>query len=184
MNNTTTSSKKAWRVPLIIAAILLAAILLSPTAAQAQKILKNDSVRAGQIIDNDVFLTGDNTRVEGTVNGDVFVFGKDLLIEGDVNGSVFAISDKIQLEGKVSNNLYAITGSYRQKSETKIERSLYFLGLSLVLEKDSIIGRDVNAISLSAGLRGDIGRDTNATVGLFELYRLLDWTLDNPNKPV
>ncbi len=175
------SPKKAWRVPLIIAAILIAAILLSPTIAQAQKILKTDSVRAGQIIDNDVFLTGDNTRVEGTVNGDVFVFGKGLLIEGDVNGSVFAISDKVQLDGSISNNLYAISGSYNQKSETEIERSLYFLGLSLVLEKDSIIGRDLNAVTLSAGLRGDIARDTNATVGLFELFRLLK---ENVNKTI
>jgi len=167
------SSKKAWRVPLIIAAILFAAILLSPTVAQAQKILKTDSVHAGEIINNDVFLTGESTRVEGTVNGDVFVFGKDLLIEGDVNGSVFAISDKVQLEGSISNNLYALSGSYNQKSETEIERSLYFLGLSLVLEKDSIIGRDLNALTLSAGLHGDIARDTNATVGIFELFRLL-----------
>ncbi len=174
MSNTKETPKKAWRVRTSIAAIILiAAIVLFPTSAQAEKIIKTNAVQAGTTINNDVFLTGENPLVEGTINGDVFVLGKNLTIKGEVNGSVVAIADKVKLEGKISGNLYALTAGYVQKSEAEIERSLYLLGLSLILEKDASIGRDLNTVTLSAGLRGDIGRDTNATVGLFELFRLL-----------
>ncbi|HIE25162.1 MAG TPA: hypothetical protein EYP74_04095 [Anaerolineales bacterium] len=179
MNNVKTLPKKIWRVSFIIAAMLsLAAILLSPASAQAKKIIKTNLVQVGKTIENDVFLTGENPLIEGTVNGDVFVFGSNLTIKGDVNGSVIAIAEKINLEGNISGNLYALTsGGYTQKTNAQIERSLYLFGLSLLLEKDAKIGRDLNALTLSAGLRGEIGRDTNATVGLFELLRLLNENL-------
>lgn len=179
MNNVKTLPKKNWRVSFIIAAMLsLAAILLSPASAQAKKIIKTNLVQVGKTIENDVFLTGENPLIEGTVNGDVFVFGSNLTIKGDVNGSVIAIAEKINLEGNISGNLYALTsGGYTKKTNAQIERSLYLFGLSLLLEKDAKIGRDLNALTLSAGLRGEIGRDTNATVGLFELLRLLNENL-------
>ena len=174
MNNAKKSHKTTWRVRTIIAAIVsIAAMMVFPASAQAGKIIKTNTVQAGKTINNDVFLTGENPIVEGIINGDVFVFGSNLNIKGEVNGSVFAIAKKINLEGNISGNFYALSSGYIQKSGAQIERSLYLSGLSLLLEKDAKIGRDLNALTLSAGLRGDIARDTNATVGFFELLRLL-----------
>jgi hypothetical protein len=163
-----------WRARVIITAIILIAVmLLFPPSAQAGKILHINTVQAGRVIENDVFLTGKNPLVEGTVNGNVFVFGSDVEIKGDVNGSLFIIAEKVSLEGEVSGNVYVLSAGFIQKAESQIGRSLYMLGTSLILEKDSSIVRDLNATTLSAGLRGEIGRDTKATVGFFELLRLL-----------
>jgi len=174
MNNAEESPKRGWHVRAIItAAILVAVMLFFPTAAQAGKMLHTNAIQAGRTIENDVFLTGENPLVEGTVNGDVFVFGSDVEIKGDVNGSLFIIAKKVLLEGDVSGNVFVLSGGIVQKSESQIGRSLYAYGASLILEKDSSVARDLNAITLSAGLRGEIGRDTKATVGLFELLRIL-----------
>lgn len=164
----------AWSARVIITAIILIAVmLLFPPSAQAGKILHINTVQAGRVIENDVFLTGKNPLIEGTVNGNVFVFGSDVEIKGDVNGSLFIIAEKVSLEGEVSGNVYVLSAGFIQKAESQIGRSLYMLGTSLILEKDSSIVRDLNATTLSAGLRGEIGRDTKATVGFFELLRLL-----------
>lgn len=174
MSSAKKSPKMAWRTRLIITAIILIAVMMFfPASAQAGKILRTNTVQAGRVIENDVFLTGKNPLIEGTVNGDVFIFGADAIIKGDVNGSILVIAEKVSIEGDISGNVYVLSAGFIQKAESQIERSLYILSTSLILEKDSSIARDLNATTLSAGLRGEVGRDTKATVGFFELLRLL-----------
>ena len=168
------STRVVWRLRTVIAAvILIAVIFVFPASVQAGKVYHASAIQAGQVIENDVFLTGQAPVIDGIVNGDVFVFGTDVTISGEVNGSVFVVAQNITLPGQVSGNLYAAAVELTQTAQGQIGRSLYALVLSLVTEPESSIGRDLTTVALSASLRGQTEQDTNAIIGPWELFKIL-----------
>jgi len=163
-----------WHIRTFIAVIgMVAVMVLFPASAQAGEILRAGGIPAGQVIENDVFLTGQQPVVDGTVNGDVFIVGADATISGEVNGSVFVLAETLNLPGSVNGNLYATAVELTQPAEGEIGRNLYALVLSLVTETESSIGRDLTTVAMSASLRGQTERNTTAIIGPWELFKIL-----------
>jgi len=163
-----------WRVRALVTAIsMVAVILLFPTPVQAGKIYRASAIPAGQVIDNDVFLTGQQPVIDGTVNGDVFIVGSNVTINGEVSGSVFVLAETLNVSGQINGNLYAAAVELTQPAGGQIGRSLYALVLSLVTEPESSIGRDLTAVAMSTRMQGQTERNTTAIIGPWELFKIL-----------
>jgi len=174
LKNADGSTQMTWHIRTFIAVIgMVAVMVLFPASAQAGEILRAGGIPAGQVIENDVFLTGQQPVVDGTVNGDVFIVGADATISGEVNGSVFVLAETLNLPGSVNGNLYATAVELTQPAEGEIGRNLYALVLSLVTETESSIGRDLTTVAMSASLRGQTERNTTAIIGPWELFKIL-----------
>ena len=148
-------------------------ILISTQSARAQGIIYGETVAANEIVERDILLNGDDIVLDGIVDGDVLAVGKNVTINGAVNGSLVALAENVIINGEVEGSAYVAALTLELKSTGSVGRSLYFLGASLTTERDSQVGRDLVAISLGARLAGDVGRNTNALVGLLELVKLI-----------
>jgi len=163
-----------WRIRALITAIsMVAVLLLFPMPVRAGKVYRANAIPAGQVIENDVFLTGQQPVIDGAVNGDVFIVGSDATISGEVNGSVFVVAENLSLPGQINGNLYAVAVELTQPTEGQIGRSLYALVVSLITEPASNIGRNLTTVAMSASLRGETERDTLAIIGPWELFKIL-----------
>jgi len=179
MKNADGSTRTAWRIrSLVTAIILFAVILLYPIPVQAEKIFRASIIPAGQVIENDVFLTGQQPVIDGTVNGDVFIVGSEATISGEVTGSVFVVAENLNLMGQVNGSLYVVTVELTQPSGGQIGRSMYALTLSLITDPGSSIGRDLNTVAMSARMQGQTERNTAAIIGPWELLKLLWNSID------
>ena len=158
---------------LIITFVVFAVLFFFPASAQAEKWYVAKAIPAGLTIEQDVFLSGPEPIVEGTVNGDVFIVGSEAIITGNVNGSVFVLAEKFNLPGKISGNLYVAAVEVNLSADSQIDRSLYAFILSLITEKESSIGRDLNLIAMSARLRGETRGKTAAIIGPWEIFKVL-----------
>jgi len=168
-----------WRIRALAIAIgMVAVMLLFPVSVQAGKIYRASAISAGQVIENDIFLTGQQPVIDGTVNGDVFIFGSDVAIKGEVNGSVVVLAETLRLSGRVNGNLYAAAVELSQPAGGQIGRSLYALALSLITEPGSSIGRNLTTVAMSASLRGETDRDTIAIIGPWELFKIVRDTIN------
>ena len=168
------STHMTWRLRVFVTAVsLVAVILLFPASAQAGKMLHAKDIPAGQVIENDIFLTGQKPIIDGIVNGDVFIVGSDVTISGEVNGSVFVVAENLFLSGQISGNLYGATVELTQQENGQIERSLYALTLSLITDPESSIGRDLKTVAMSARMQGQTERSTAAIIGPWELFKIL-----------
>ncbi len=170
---------KRWQRLTLYFAALLVFLLISPPSAYAQGLNIRDRIYSGEVLDQDVILNGDLVIMSGTINGDVFASGKQVVISGTINGSLFAIGDQVEILGNVENSVYATAVTLDLKSTSKIGRSVYFLGVSLLTEKNSYIERDLNGISLGARLAGTTNGNSQVIVGLVELGKLI---LDSINR--
>jgi cytoskeletal protein CcmA (bactofilin family) len=163
-------------IRLFMALVLSLLVIWSIAAAQvveASSRLKDGKLASNEVIDNDVFAQGQEITIDGTINGDVFILGNQVQVNGTINGSLFAIGQVVVLQGKVSGTTYTAAVGLEVMPEAVLEQNLYFVGASLTTSPGSTIGRDLRTICLSADLKGSIGRDTRATIGLLKLITLI-----------
>ena len=160
------------QVTAVAAGVLLAAaFFVGPAAGEGLHVAS--SVQSGEVIDNDLLLTGFEGTIDGMVIGNVFATGKEVTVNGEVTGSLFVLGDKISVNGDVGGGTYAVGVSLQQGSRSVIDLNLYFLGINLRTESGAVVGRDLVMVALSANLSGEVGRDTRAIVGLLEFIRLI-----------
>lgn len=151
--------------------VLLLLLLGAAQTTRAQGILLGDRVAAGDEIAGDVVLNGNDVRLAGLVDGDAFIVGRTVIIDGRVTGSLFVLGDKVVLNGEVDGSVY-VGGVSLQVGETAVVgHSLYNVGLNLLTERGSAVGRDLFALTFSARLRGGVERDTQAVIGIVEVVR-------------
>jgi hypothetical protein len=152
---------------------IVALLFMTQTALADDEVLQGDTLASGETVENDVLLNGTDVALNGTVAGDVLAVGRSVVINGDVQGSMFVLAENVVLNGQVEGSVYSIAVSFNMLSGSSIGRSLYFLGISLVTEKESEISSDLTAVTLGARLAGSVGRNTKAIIGLLEIGRLI-----------
>lgn len=157
------------------AALLFLALLFASGAqtVRAQGVVFGERVNAGDEIANDAVLNGNDVRLLGVVDGDAFIIGRSVIIDGRVNGSLFIIADRVLMTGEVGGSAYVAGVSLQMGETAVIQRSLFNLGLSLLVERGASIGRDLYALTFGARLAGEVGRDTQAIIGIYEVVRFL-----------
>ena len=157
-----------WALSLVAVWIIAAAQI-----AKAGSTLPQGYLTSGEVVENDLFTTGEKVVVDGTVEGDAFVLGNQVQINGKINGSLFVIGQQVIIEGEVTGTTYVGAVSLELGSQAVLERNLYFAGVSLTTQPNSAIQRDLVTLCLSADLKGEISRDTRATIGILKLVETI-----------
>ena len=168
--------------------IAFAALLaMSQSALADNSVLQGDNIASGATVENDVLLNGTDVSLNGTVDGDALAVGRNVVINGQVKGSMVVLAENVVINGDVDGSVYGVAVSLNALSESVIGRSLYFLGVSLVIERDAQIGRDLTAVTMGARLAGNnAARDTKAIIGIIEIGKLILDRINNvtTGKPV
>ncbi len=160
------------QIRIFLATTLSASILLATGLShfvQAREITDLNALAAGQTIDNDVFIAMQQVTIDGTVNGDVFVLGNQVAVNGVINGSLFAVGQSVEIGGKVSGAVYSAAISLKLGQSASLQRNLYYAGGVFSAVEGANIQRDLNAMCLDAKISGQIGRSTNALIGILNL---------------
>jgi cytoskeletal protein CcmA (bactofilin family) len=150
----------------LITALVLIALFSVTQSARADSIIQGDTVAQGQVVDNDAVMTGDDVVIDGTIIGDLFAFGRNVTINGDVEGSLVVAGGEITINGEILGTVYSAGRILEMGPESSANRNVYFIGLQLITQEGSTIGRDLVGLSLSAKLSGTVERDLKAIIGL------------------
>ncbi len=181
------------RAPVVFRLTLLLALVLVPVLGfvqpvQAAEMPPGGVIEAGQVINDDVFISGGDVRMDGTVNGMLFAAGNTVTINGTVNGDVLAVGSQVTigrtgvvngnvftvagnlvLEGQVLGSYFSGSGGLVVEEGATVGRNLYYGGFGAELKKGSTVGQDVLFGGYQAVLSGSIGRDFRAGAGAVEL---------------
>ncbi len=137
--------------------------------AKAVEFDQDGIVEEGEVIDDDLFISGDTVEINGTVNGDVFASGSIVKVNGTINGSLASGAQTILVNGQVSGSVYAGSMTITLGPETDIGRNMFYGGFNLSAEEGSVIHRDLLVGAYQALLSGEVGRDVQAGVGALEI---------------
>jgi len=155
--------------------------LVSPARAQGIQVTFEDSVPAGEVVENDAILSGTTVKIDGGVVGDAYAVGSIVEVNGDVDGSLVAIGQNVVINGNVTGTTYVAAVTLELGEDAELDRNLYYLGASINTTEGSTIGRDLVTISFGGQFAGDIGRNTIGIIGPFEMFKLF---MDLIGRPV
>lgn len=127
------------------------------------------TVAKGELIDDDLVLSGQTIVVDGTVNGDLVAMGGDVTINGVIKGSLLVGARSLLVNGTVGGSLYNGGATITLGPQAVIERNLFFGGYSLNAERGSLIQRDLMTGGYQALLNGDVQRDLRAGLSALQL---------------
>ena len=163
-----------WTRILFVIMILMggAFSFVSPARAQGINITVEDSIAAGEVVNNDAFLAGTSVNVDGDVVGDTFAAGSIVEVNGDIEGSFFAVGQNVVINGSVGGTAYVAAVTLELGPEAALANNIYYIGASVATADGSTIDRDLVLISMGAQLSGEIGRNTVGIIGPFELFKL------------
>lgn len=171
-------SKSFTRI--VAGAVLLATLALSVvTPALAFDGRSGDDVKvaAGEVINDDLYVTGQTLVMDGTVKGDVVVFAKTITINGTVEGDVIGAGQDIIINGTVGGAVRIAGAALYLGEKAKIGTDLIGASASLEARKGSTIGRDLVFAGGQALLSGNVARNVNATASGLQLAGLVGGNL-------
>lgn len=144
--------------------LVLAALLALPRSAQAQRIGAGDTIPAGQVVENDVLLTGTDVTVDGTVLGDVIALGTTVTVNGSIEGSLIAAGATGTVNGQIGGSVYLAGRTLVLGPSADVQGNVHFVGLLLDSRAGSQVARDLVVGTVRAQISGEIGRALRALI--------------------
>jgi hypothetical protein len=154
--------------------------------AKALVINEGGVIKEGEVVNDDVFLTGENVVMDGEVKGILFAFGNTVTVNGSVDGDVICAGSNIVINGQVTGNVFcggqaldfngAVSGSLlgagsslNLGSNASIGRNAFLASFGLESQPGSKVTRDLYYGGYQAILSGEVGKDLNASSAALEL---------------
>jgi hypothetical protein len=136
------------------------------------------TIGEGEVIDDDLAVSGNTIIVDGVVNGDLVAAGARVVINGRINGSLMMAGQTLELNGQVGGTVYSGAAELTVGPNAQVERSLFFGGYSYTAEPGSMIGRDNIVAGYQAVFNGEVGRNLQAYVSALELNGAVGGNVD------
>jgi cytoskeletal protein CcmA (bactofilin family) len=115
-------------------------------------------IRAGDVIEEDLYAAGNGVQVDGTITGDLVASALDTIsISGRVEGSVVAIASRVVVSGEVTGSLRVVTPDLEVSGT--VGGDVLTAAWRLEVAPEATIGRDVLAWAWDARTLGSIGRN-------------------------
>jgi cytoskeletal protein CcmA (bactofilin family) len=159
----------AWLRLVIVITLVFLGVYGADQSALAQNVIIDSVVPAGTTEENDAIVAGQDVFIDGDIDGDLLILAIDATINGNVTGSVVTTAQTVIVNGQIGGSIYTVGRELILSDGSEVGRNVYFLGLRLETGSESIIGRDLVGVSLSARLWGQVGRDLKAVIGILEL---------------
>jgi hypothetical protein len=114
-------------------------------------------VRAGDVIEEDLYAAASRVVVEGRIEGDLYAVAfNDVTISGEVTGDVVVAASRVDLTGVVGGSVRAVSPVVTVSGS--LADDLVVLAWSTGLASGATVGRDIFAWSVDADLAGRVGR--------------------------
>jgi cytoskeletal protein CcmA (bactofilin family) len=156
--------------------------------ARAVEFTNDGTIAAGEVVDDDLFISAEEVVIDGTVNGDLFINSSTAFVgvNGIVNGNLIVNSASLTLNGSVSGSLvfagqfavirgnvagtvYAAGNSVKLEQAASVGRNLFFAGFSLHTAEGATVGRDILLTGYQLIHNGAVERNLTADVVALEV---------------
>ncbi|HEY2979786.1 MAG TPA: polymer-forming cytoskeletal protein [Anaerolineales bacterium] len=171
--------------------MLLTLTFVTPARAFDGRSGDNVVIAAGEVINDDLYVTAENFTLDGTVNGDVVVVGRTVTINGTVDGDLTAAAQVVVINGSVTDDVRAAGEALQFGESAQVGGDVVVAGASLETKRGSTVGGELVVGSGQALLAGDVTGDVMAGTGGLELrgsfggdvHAFVDATADSASEP-
>ena len=157
------------RIPLLALLLVLLVIGLigGLTTAQALEIRQGQQViiEEGDVVPDDLYVSGQTIVINGTVQGDVLAMGQSVIVRGEIQGDLMVMAQSVVIAGQVQDDVRAMAAIIQVPSGGQVGDDLLGMGFSLETQPDTSVGGTVLFYGSQAQIAGDVGEDVKVGVG-------------------
>jgi cytoskeletal protein CcmA (bactofilin family) len=117
------------------------------------------TIKADEVINDDLYVTANEFVLDGIVKGDLIVFGQTITINGTVEGDLLAAGQIVIINGKVMDDARIAGAGLQIGKDAVIGSDLLVGGASLETKKGSAVRGEIVFGSGQALLAGDVTGD-------------------------
>ena len=126
-------------------------------------------VKAGEVVNDDLYVGANEFVLDGTVNGDTVAFGQMVTINGTIKGDLITAAQTVVVNGTVGGNIRMAGSVLFVGEKASVGGDIVAAGYSLELRKGSTVKRDLVVASGQTLLAANIGRNVQAYTGALEI---------------
>jgi len=126
-------------------------------------------IKAGEVIEDDLYVTANEFVLDGTVKGDLTVFARTITINGTVEGDLLAMGQVVVVNGTVTDDARIAGAALQVGKDASIGSDLLGGGGSLETKSGSTIAGELVFGAGQALLDGDVSGDVLAGTAALEL---------------
>jgi len=149
-----------YRLISIVVLTLLLVLVLVPTAS-AYESRGGDivTVKADEVIDDDLYVSAETFVLDGTIKGDLFVVGRHVVINGVLEGDLMGAAQDITINGDVKDDARVVGAVIILTEKAKVGGDVMFMGYSIEAKSGSQIKGALLGGSGQAFFGGEIAKD-------------------------
>jgi cytoskeletal protein CcmA (bactofilin family) len=154
---------------ILVLAILFALTFITPARAFDGRSGDKVVIAAGEVINDDLYVSSQEFELDGTVNGDVVALAQMVTINGKVDGDLIAAGQTVVVNGTVTGSVRMAGAVLFLGEKASIGRDIVGAGYSLEIQQGSRIEKDIVFTGGQILLAGDVARNVEAYTAAFEL---------------
>lgn len=169
--------RRRWRSFPTIAVVMGAVIcsLAIPSIASAAETKHgnpNYTLRAGEVVNTDLFVFGERTLINGDVDGDLIVFSHSVTVSGHIKGDILCFAQDLTVNGPVDGNVRAFAQTITLNSN--VAKNVMVWGGAVNLWETANVGGTMTIGTSDAELHGHVSGDLLGFGGDFDINGVLD----------
>ncbi len=148
--------------------LLVLATLIFPSTALAFDGRSGDRIviPAGEVINDDLYLSASEVIVDGTINGDLLAAAETVVVNGIVTGDLLAAAETVVVNGIVTGDLWAAGSSVTINGE--VGDDLFAAAAVVTVGRDAKVGDDVFGAAASVESRPGSLINGTLLIGAFQ----------------
>jgi cytoskeletal protein CcmA (bactofilin family) len=148
---------------------LLTLTIVTPARAFEARTGEDVVIAAGEVIEDDLYVTAATFTLDGTVKGDLAVAAQTITINGTVEGDLMAAGQAVIINGTVMDDVRISGATLFVGERASIGDDLFGAGYSLETRRGSQVGGSLGFAGGQALLAGDVAHNVFAATGGLEL---------------
>ncbi len=161
------------RTPKVLTGLALVALLtltiVTPARAFEARTGEDVVIAAGEVIEDDLYVSAATFTLDGTVKGDLAVAAQTITINGTVEGDLMAAGQAVIINGTVMDDVRISGATLFVGEGASIGDDLLSAGYSLETRSGSAVGGSLAFAGGQALLAGDVSHNVFAATGGLEL---------------
>jgi cytoskeletal protein CcmA (bactofilin family) len=155
-----------YRVISIVVLTLLLVLILVPTAS-AYESRSGDivTVKADEVIDEDLYVSAETFILDGTIKGDLFVVGRHVIINGVLGGDLMGAAQDITINGELKDDARVVGAVIILTEKAKVEGDVMAMSYSMETKAGSQVKGALLGGSSQAFFGGEVAKDLKYAAG-------------------
>jgi cytoskeletal protein CcmA (bactofilin family) len=168
------NTKRLYQFLVLTLVAVLTLGIASPALAFDPRAGDSIIISAGEVIEDDLYLSANYITIDGTVKGDVYAVGNSITINGVIDGDLVAAARDITINGQVTDDVRFAAYALKLGPQAQIGDDVIAAGYSLEVSQGAAIDGALVLAAYQGLINGRVAGNALFALGVLEFNGVVE----------